>query len=60
MSFYYGAKDKWCPNEYCYKIQAKFPKADIRLCQMDFSHAFVLDAGEKVAKIVWDWVQSHL
>lgn len=59
MSFYYGAKDKWCPKEYCYKMQAEFPGADIRLCQMDFSHAFVLDAGKEMADTVWDWVQGH-
>ncbi|KAK7502890.1 hypothetical protein BaRGS_00005839 [Batillaria attramentaria] len=60
ISFYYGAVDKWCPQEYCHEMQARFPDADIRLCQMDFSHAFVLDAGEEMAHIIWDWVQAHI
>ncbi|XP_076437554.1 lipid droplet-associated hydrolase-like isoform X2 [Babylonia areolata] len=60
MSFYYGAVDRWCPKELCYRMQAKFPEADIRLCQMDYSHAFVLDAGEEMAHLVWDWVGPHL
>lgn len=62
MSFYYGAVDKWCPKEYCYAMQARFPQADIRLCQMEFSHAFVLDAGpgQEMAHTVWEWMQAHL
>lgn len=62
MSFYYGSVDHWCPKEYCYAMQAKFPEADIRLCQMDFSHAFVLESepGEKMAHTVWEWVLAHL
>lgn len=60
MSFYYGAADKWCPKEYCYNMKARFPRADIRLCDSDFSHAFVLDAGREMAHVVWDWLQGHL
>lgn len=59
MSFYFGSVDKWCPKEYCFALQEKFPDADIRLCQMDFSHAFVLDAGKEMADIVWEWAKGH-
>ena len=60
MSFYYGATDAWCPKEYCYSMRTKFPQADVRLCEMDFSHAFVLDAGQEMADTVWDWLLPHL
>ncbi|KAL8571813.1 hypothetical protein ACOMHN_053971 [Nucella lapillus] len=60
MSFYYGATDGWCPKEFCSGVRAKFPCADVRLCGMDFAHAFVLDAGEDMAHLVWDWVGPHL
>uniref|UniRef100_A0A6I8NRU9 Lipid droplet-associated hydrolase n=1 Tax=Ornithorhynchus anatinus TaxID=9258 RepID=A0A6I8NRU9_ORNAN len=32
LTFYYGAKDPWCPVEYFEDIKKDFPEGDIRLC----------------------------
>ncbi|ESP05249.1 hypothetical protein LOTGIDRAFT_152065 [Lottia gigantea] len=60
LSFYYGADDHWCPKDYCYEMKKNFPHADIRLCNENFSHAFVLDASQEMSKIIWDWIQKDL
>uniref|UniRef100_H3CD22 Lipid droplet-associated hydrolase n=1 Tax=Tetraodon nigroviridis TaxID=99883 RepID=H3CD22_TETNG len=58
--FYYGATDHWCPVEYYHDLRKDFPHGDLRLCEMGFRHAFVLDAGSDVAKLVVDWVRADL
>ncbi|XP_041361090.1 lipid droplet-associated hydrolase-like [Gigantopelta aegis] len=60
LSFYYGSCDHWCPKEYCYQLKRKFPHADIYMCQNDFSHAYVLEASDKMADIIWSWIQKDL
>lgn len=58
--FYYGPTDHWCPVQYYYDIRKDFPHGDLRLCEKGFRHAFVLDAGSNVAKIVVDWIRAGL
>ncbi|XP_061158005.1 lipid droplet-associated hydrolase isoform X6 [Syngnathus typhle] len=60
LIFYYGARDRWCPVQYCHEIKEDFPAGDFRLCETGFRHAFVLDAGREVAKMLAEWIQSHL
>lgn len=58
--FYYGATDHWCPVRYYYDIRKDFPHGDLRLCEKGFRHAFVLDAGSDVAKILVEWIRADL
>ncbi|KAK6167542.1 hypothetical protein SNE40_021543 [Patella caerulea] len=60
LSFYYGAEDHWCPKEYCYEMKKNFPHADIRLCDKNYAHAFVLNSSQEMSKIVWEWIQKDL
>ncbi|XP_040916481.1 lipid droplet-associated hydrolase isoform X2 [Toxotes jaculatrix] len=60
LIFYYGASDHWCPVQYYLDIKQDFPHGDIRLCENRFRHAFVLDAGRDVAKMVVEWVRGDL
>ncbi|CAG5126813.1 unnamed protein product [Candidula unifasciata] len=61
LSLYYGACDHWAPKEYYDDLITEFPNMDARLCELGLKHAFVLQAPEnkKMAKIVWQWAQSH-
>lgn len=58
--FYYGAKDHWCPVQYYLDMKQDFPHGDIRLCEREFRHAFVLDAGSEVSKMVAEWIHGDL
>ncbi|KAK2825861.1 hypothetical protein Q5P01_020075 [Channa striata] len=60
LIFYYGASDHWCPVQYYHDIKQDFPHGDIRLCENGFRHAFVLDAGREVAKMMAEWIHGHL
>lgn len=60
LIFYYGATDHWCPVDYFHDIKRDFPDGDFRLCESGFRHAFVLDAGAKVAQMVVDWIKEDL
>ncbi|XP_034715274.1 lipid droplet-associated hydrolase isoform X2 [Etheostoma cragini] len=60
LIFYYGATDHWCPVEYYYNIKQDFPHGNFRLCENGFRHAFVLDAGREVAKMVFEWIRGDL
>ncbi|KAF7654324.1 hypothetical protein LDENG_00071090 [Lucifuga dentata] len=60
LVFYYGATDHWCPVQYYHEIKRDFPNGDFRLCENGFRHAFVLDAGKEVAKMVVEWVRGDL
>lgn len=60
LIFYYGATDHWCPVEYYHDIKRDFPDGDFRLCENGFRHAFVLDAGREVAKMVVEWIRGDL
>ncbi|XP_032355766.1 lipid droplet-associated hydrolase isoform X2 [Etheostoma spectabile] len=60
LIFYYGATDHWCPVEYYYNIKQDFPHGNFRLCENGFRHAFVLDAGREVAKMVFEWISGDL
>ncbi|XP_053291205.1 lipid droplet-associated hydrolase [Pleuronectes platessa] len=60
LIFYYGATDHWCPVQYYLDIKQDFPHGDIRLCEKGFRHAFVLDAGRDVAKMVAEWIRGDL
>ncbi|XP_061552910.1 lipid droplet-associated hydrolase isoform X1 [Phycodurus eques] len=60
LIFYYGATDHWCPVQYYNEIKEDFPAGDFRLCENGFRHAFVLDAGKEVAKMIVEWIQTDL
>lgn len=60
LIFYYGATDHWCPVEYYHDIKQDFPDGDFRLCENGLRHAFVLDAGQEVAKMVVKWICEDL
>ncbi|KAM9842635.1 lipid droplet-associated hydrolase [Aulostomus maculatus] len=60
LLFYYGATDHWCPVQYYHDIKQDFPTGDFRLCENGFRHAFVLDAGGEVAKMVSEWIRTDL
>ncbi|XP_041828799.1 lipid droplet-associated hydrolase [Melanotaenia boesemani] len=60
LIFYYGATDHWCPVKYFHDIKQDFPHGDFRLCEKGFRHAFVLDAGREVAKMVVEWIRGCL
>lgn len=60
LIFYYGAADHWCPLQYYHDIKQDFPEGDFRLCENGFRHAFVLDAGREVAKMVTEWIHGDL
>ncbi|KAM6968649.1 lipid droplet-associated hydrolase [Tautogolabrus adspersus] len=60
LIFYYGAADHWCPVQYFHDIKQDFPHGDFRLCENGFRHAFVLDTGREVAKMVVEWIRGDL
>lgn len=60
LIFYYGATDHWCPVQYYHDIKRHFPHGDFRLCENGFRHAFVLDAGREVARMVVEWIRGDL
>ncbi|XP_076834036.1 lipid droplet-associated hydrolase isoform X2 [Brachyhypopomus gauderio] len=60
LIFYYGANDHWCPVEYYHDIRKDFPDGDIRLCEQDFCHAFVLDTGKEMASMTSEWIRDDL
>lgn len=60
LIFYYGATDHWCPVQYYHDIKQDFPHGDFRLCENGFRHAFVLDAGRDVAKMMVEWIRGDL
>ncbi|XP_028927830.1 lipid droplet-associated hydrolase isoform X3 [Ornithorhynchus anatinus] len=60
LTFYYGAKDPWCPVEYFEDIKKDFPEGDIRLCEKGFPHAFILHHSQEMADMVSEWLQDDL
>nr|XP_043904091.1 lipid droplet-associated hydrolase [Solea senegalensis] len=60
LIFYHGATDHWCPMQYYHDMKRDFPHGDIRLCERGLRHAFVLDAGSEVAKMVAEWIHGDL
>uniref|UniRef100_A0A672I051 Lipid droplet-associated hydrolase n=1 Tax=Salarias fasciatus TaxID=181472 RepID=A0A672I051_SALFA len=60
LIFYYGAPDHWCPVQFFHDIKRDFPHGDFRLCENGFRHAFVLDAGREVARMVVEWIRGDL
>lgn len=60
LIFYYGATDHWCPLQFYYDMKQDFPQGDLRLCEKGFRHAFVLDAGREVAKMLVEWIRGDL
>ncbi|XP_068195342.1 lipid droplet-associated hydrolase isoform X2 [Antennarius striatus] len=58
LLFYYGATDHWCPIQYYHDIKQDLPQGDFRLCEQGFRHAFILDAGRDVARMVVEWISG--
>ncbi|XP_024408266.1 lipid droplet-associated hydrolase isoform X1 [Desmodus rotundus] len=60
LTFYYGTIDRWCPKEYYEDIKKDFPEGDIRLCEKNIIHAFVLYFNQEMADMVADWLKDDL
>lgn len=60
LTFYYGRSDGWCPVKYYEDIKKDFPEGDIRLCEKDIPHAFILHFSQDVAGMVAEWVNDNL
>ena len=61
LVFFYGLGDPWVPQGYYEDMKERFPDGDIKLSRdKDIRHAFVLDTSEKVAKMVWEWIEEHI
>uniref|UniRef100_A0AAQ4P6F5 Lipid droplet-associated hydrolase n=1 Tax=Gasterosteus aculeatus aculeatus TaxID=481459 RepID=A0AAQ4P6F5_GASAC len=60
LLFYYGASDHWCPVQYYHDIKQDFPRGNFRLCENRFRHAFVLDAGGDVARMLFKWLRGDV
>ena len=61
LVFFYGLGDPWVPQVYYEDMKERFPDGDIKLSRdKDIKHAFVLDTSEKVAKMVWEWIENHV
>ncbi|KAM7315833.1 lipid droplet-associated hydrolase isoform X1 [Ixodes scapularis] len=60
LTVYYGRNDHWSPVEYHDDLRRRFPSADVRLCERGFRHAFVLDKGAEVGRMVSDWIAPLL
>ncbi|XP_013378108.1 PREDICTED: lipid droplet-associated hydrolase isoform X2 [Chinchilla lanigera] len=60
MTFYYGTIDRWCPTQYYEDIKKDFPEGDIRLCQKNIPHAFVLRFSQDLAEMIAAWVKDNL
>ncbi|XP_054425189.1 lipid droplet-associated hydrolase isoform X2 [Pteronotus mesoamericanus] len=60
LTFYYGTIDPWCPKEYYEDIKKDFPEGDIRLCEKNIRHAFVLYSNQEMAEMVADWLKDDL
>ena len=56
LVFYYGKGDPWVPASFCDQMIERFPTADIRQCDKNYKHAFVLHHAESVGKLVWDFI----
>lgn len=56
LTFYYGLNDHWAPLSYPMELRKIFPHADIRFCVEGFRHAFVVDAGRQMGRIVKGWM----
>ncbi|XP_062934781.1 lipid droplet-associated hydrolase [Cynocephalus volans] len=60
LTFYYGSKDNWCPKEYYEDIKKDFPEGDIRLCEKNIPHGFILHFHQEMAEIVADCLKDDL
>ncbi|XP_012659179.1 lipid droplet-associated hydrolase isoform X2 [Otolemur garnettii] len=60
LTFYYGTTDRWCPKEYYEDIKKDFPEGDIRLCEKQIAHAFILRSYQEMAEMVADWLKDDL
>ncbi|XP_060586139.1 lipid droplet-associated hydrolase-like [Ruditapes philippinarum] len=60
LSFYFGKSDDWCPPHYGEDFKKLFPTCDIRVCEMGYSHAYVIDASLHMADIVAKWCQDFM
>ncbi|XP_053445106.1 lipid droplet-associated hydrolase [Nycticebus coucang] len=60
LTFYYGTVDRWCPKEFYEDIKKDFPEGDIRLCEKQIPHAFILHSYQEMAEMVTDWLKDDL
>lgn len=58
LKLYYGAKDDWVRTEYYHELVTRFPGIDAELCKNGYEHAFVLNSGAEVGKIVSEWIHQ--
>ena len=60
IRIYSGSSDPWCPLEYPTHLKEKVPELNIKFCQENIPHAFVLGRSEDVANIVSDWINTDI
>ncbi|XP_040848835.1 lipid droplet-associated hydrolase [Ochotona curzoniae] len=60
LTFYYGTTDRWCPKEYYDDIKKDFPEGDIRLCEKNIPHAFIISFSKEMATMVANWLGDDL
>ncbi|XP_032209095.1 lipid droplet-associated hydrolase [Mustela erminea] len=60
LTFYYGTIDAWCPVAYYEDIKKEFPEGDIRLCEKNIPHAFILRFPQEMADMVAGWLKDDL
>ncbi|NP_001126355.1 lipid droplet-associated hydrolase [Pongo abelii] len=60
LTFYYGTIDPWCPKEYYEDIKKDFPEGDIRLCEKNIPHAFIIHFNQEMADMIADSLKDDL
>lgn len=58
IRFYFGTVDRWCPLEYCHRLKARLPEADVVICDRKIEHAFVIKSSLEMAKIITQWYKD--
>lgn len=52
LTFYFGAKDGWCPVSFAGEMIEKFPGLSHKICENGYEHAFVLESSLEMAEFV--------
>ena len=61
LVFFYGQGDPWVPRCHYEDMKRRFPGGHVKLATDEhIQHAFVLDASEKVAQMVWEWIDENI
>ncbi len=58
LKLYYGQKDGWVPTNYHQELIDRIPGIDAELDMRDMEHAFVLNSGPQMARLIVDWINE--